>query len=113
MPFYVFCLITTWHQIEYFDIYVFNNIWKIQFSIWITDIITTSTAFIYFNTKRIKYSLIIVDIYYFVLVLHSWLFIETHSKEFAFNILKLKKVIAVKNTFFTNLNILFYATVFH
>ena len=65
MPFYVFCLVTPSYQIEYFDIYALSNFWNTQYSIWIIDIITTSTAFIYFNTERIKHTLIIVGIYYF------------------------------------------------
>ena len=80
--------------------YIFGNMCNTQFSIWIIDIITISTPFIYFNTKRIKYRLIIVDICYFCsYFLHSRLFIETHSKEFIFDGLKLKNVIAVKKHF--------------
>ena len=68
-------VITPWHQIECFDIYVFKNILNTPFNIWIIDITTTPTAFIYINTKMIKHRLIIVDIYYFcscftILIIH-------------------------------------------
>ena len=47
------------------------------------------------------------------LILHSWFFFEMHYKEFTFNTLKLKYVIAVKNTFLMNPYILDYAILFH
>ena len=46
----------------------------------------------------------------FYLILHSICFIETHSKEFTFDGLKLKNIIATTNTFLINPNIILYCS---
>ena len=50
MPNYVPCLINSLHQIEYFNIQVFNSVWNTQLSIWFIYIIIAPTTFIYPNT---------------------------------------------------------------
>ena len=61
------------------------------------DIITTTTAFTYFNTVGIK-RFITVNIYY-LLTLHSCLLIETHFNGFTFDKLQPKKFLCKpKNT---------------
>ena len=65
---HLICIYTyTFHAIlcapfHYFNICVFNNIRTTHFCIWITDIVTTTTAFTCFNTKRTKYRLITINI---------------------------------------------------
>ena len=61
--------------------------------------ITTVFAFIYFNTIRIKGGSLVLRLIISGLILHSWLFIETHFKEFALNTLELKNFFAVKMFF--------------
>ena len=53
------------------NIYVFNNVRNTQFSMWIINIVTTSAAFIYFNTVRIKHGSITVNSIVLGLALHS------------------------------------------
>ena len=57
--------------------------------------ITTAFALIYFNTIRIKQGLRLrlLRLIIYGLILHSRLFIETHSKEFTFNTLELKMLL--------------------
>ena len=112
MSYYMPCFIDSSHEIEYFDIHIFNDIWITQFNIWIIDTITTSTTFIYFNTVRIEHSSILLIYIIFGLVLHSLFLIETHSKQFTLNTLKLKNVIAAINTFLINPNILYHMPFF-
>ena len=64
---YMFCSISSWYSIKYFTIHVFNNIRNTWFSIWIINIITTTTTFIYKNTVRLNWELIIVNVSYFCL----------------------------------------------
>ena len=71
---------------------------------WGIDCVTNAFASIYFNTIRIKQRLINVNVYYFSSYF-AFLFIETYSKEFTFNRLKLINVITVKKHFLINPNI--------
>ena len=69
--------ISSWHQIKYFNIQIFNNIGNIQFCRWIIDIITTTTAFTCFNTKRKKHRIIRININnlwsYFTFLIVHWI----------------------------------------
>ena len=53
--------------------------------IWIINIITTTTTFLYFNTRMVKYRIKLLILITFGLVLHSGFFIEMQIKEVALN----------------------------
>ena len=73
-----------------------------KFSIWIINIITTATTFIYKNTVRINESSFLLMFFAAGLILHSSLFTEKYL-----NALQLKNLIAVKKNFYINVSILF------
>ena len=83
-----------------------------QFFIWIINIITSTTAFIYLNTVRIKEDSSLIILIITGLTLHSCLLIETHFNRMAFNALQLINAIAVEKKFLINPNIILYH-VFH
>ena len=86
---------------------------KTHFCIWIIDIAATTAAFTCFNTKKIKYRLITININNFLSYILNYT-LKTHFNGVAFSRAVFngftpdKNVNPVKNAFLVNPNILLY-----
>ena len=102
--------ILTWIYLHSNVVYYYKHLHLINWGlcIWIINVIETTTTFTYFNTVRIKWRFINVNINnlwsYFTLLITHW---STFDK------LQPKNIITETNICFTNPNILYYPTFFH